>query len=88
MYQPRGHNQASNIGRNLPIFPSLLREANRGAFLSLSLGWVVAHAPPSCAAPHPPAATAPHSAKPLTYSDAKVANRDIRIWRFVIENGY
>ena len=24
----------------------------------------------------------------VTYSDAKVANRDIRIWHFVIENGY
>ena len=24
----------------------------------------------------------------LLYSDAKVANRDIRAWHFVIENGY
>jgi hypothetical protein len=24
----------------------------------------------------------------LSYSDAKVANRDIKVWHFVIENGY
>jgi hypothetical protein len=25
---------------------------------------------------------------PRTYGDEKVANRDIRVWHFVIENGY
>jgi hypothetical protein len=24
----------------------------------------------------------------VRYSDAKVANRDLRVWHFVIENGY
>jgi hypothetical protein len=30
------------------------------------------------------------SRRPLssTYSDEKVANREIRVWHFVIENGY
>jgi hypothetical protein len=32
--------------------------------------------------------TAALSPRPDTYIDEKVANGDIRIWHFVIENGY
>jgi hypothetical protein len=34
------------------------------------------------------ARAAPRRTAQVTYSDEKVANRDIRVWHFVIENGY
>jgi hypothetical protein len=32
--------------------------------------------------------SAPRSGAPASYCDATVANREIRVWHFVIENGY
>ena len=36
----------------------------------------------------PAAVRHPRGAQAARYSDAKVANRDIRVWHLVIENGY